>query len=244
MNSRLRTFKHSQLALVLVSLFGASAVIEAAPIRVAHADEPEDNQSKVYTPQVDTQDPSEPVIEQEPAVEQDQSTECVQCETKPYPLYLNLLLAAVDLVAGLHSHHRYEPSIDYPKNLVLTKEPGQGYNPVNDEVKPSLLGLTSLGLASSPLFPSLAVPSLPSTLSGSLPSLPSALPIGSSVQSSLTPSIPSLISSQALATSSVEPLLSSATLPLSLLTSGQSNPSQPSVGPSNLKRGTQICTAL
>ena len=77
MNSRLRTFKHSQLALVLVSLFGASAVIEAAPIRVAHADEPEDNQSKVYTPQVDTQDPSEPVIEQEPAVEQDQSTECV-----------------------------------------------------------------------------------------------------------------------------------------------------------------------
>ena len=66
MNSRLRTFKHSQLALVLVSLFGASAVIEAAPIKVAHADEPEDNQSKVYTPQVDTQDPSEPIIEQEP----------------------------------------------------------------------------------------------------------------------------------------------------------------------------------
>ena len=234
MNSRLRTFKHSQLALVLVSLFGASTAIEAAPIKVAHADEPEDTQPQVYAPQIDPQDQSESAADQTPATEEDQSAECVQCETKPYPLYLNLLLAAVDLVAGLHSHHRYEPSIDYPKNLVLTKEPGQGYNPLNEEMKSSLPGLSLLGLSSSPLFPSLAVPSLPSTLSGSLPSLPSALPIASSAQSSLTPSIPSLISSQALATSSVEPLLSSATLPLSLLTSGQSNPSQPSSGPSNL----------
>ena len=221
--------KLSQLTVALTSVFGVNTVMYATnPMLLAESNEPEDTVQEYVQPAVDVH----PAVEVNTVLAAD--SHCAPCEIKPFPIYLNLLLAAADLVAGLHPSHRYEPTIDYPKDLVLSKKPGQTYNPLNEEAKPSLPGLISLSSLSTPLTPFLAVPSLPSTFPGSLPSLPSALPSGISVQLSITPSLPPLVSSQALATSAVEPLLSLLTLPLSLLTSGISNPSQPSVGPSKL----------
>ena len=218
--------KLSQLTVTLTSVFGVNTVMYATnPMLLAESNEPEDTVQEYVQPAVDVH----PTVEVNTVLAAD--SHCAPCEIKPFPIYLNLLLAAADLVAGLHPSHRYEPTIDYPKDLVLSKKPGQTYNPLNEEAKPSLPGLISLSSLSTPLTPFLAVPSLPSTFPGSLPSLPSALPSGISVQLSITPSLPPLVSSQALATSAVEPLLSLLTLPLSLLTSGISNPSQPSVGP-------------
>ena len=221
--------KLSQLTVTLTSVFGVNTVMYATnPMLLAESNEPEDTVQEYVQPAVDVH----PAVEVNTVLAAD--SHCAPCEIKPFPIYLNLLLAAADLVAGLHPSHRYEPTIDYPKDLVLSKKPGQTYNPLNEEAKPSLPGLISLSSLSTPLTPFLAVPSLPSTFPGSLPLLPSALPSGISVQLSITPSLPPLVSSQALATSAVEPLLSLLTLPLSLLTSGISNPSQPSVGPSKL----------
>ena len=147
--------KLSQLAVALTSVFGANAALYAAnPMLLAEPNEPEDTVQKV-------QEYVEPAADVHPTVEVNNALaadpHCAPCEIKPYPIYLNLLLAAADLVAGLHSPHRYEPTIDYPKDLVLPKEAGsEGYNPLNEEAKSSLPGLMSLGSSSLPLAPSLA----------------------------------------------------------------------------------------
>ena len=93
--------KLSQLTVTLTSVFGVNTVMYATnPMLLAESNEPEDTVQEYVQPAVDVH----PAVEVNTVLAAD--SHCAPCEIKPFPIYLNLLLAAADLVAGLCSSDR------------------------------------------------------------------------------------------------------------------------------------------